>query len=352
METRSLVLGGSIALRHLPERTDIFYFPLNEPGLIPNQTFLSTMKSICVTIGCIFGLEICSAQVLVVSTLGQTGSGTNIIRAFNPSTNSWNKLFESKKYVLLEHSIDVSPNDKFVAMLGTTQKFIETKGGSYYESLRLFLINRSRRRILTQDSVCNFAWSPKGDKIAWISGIRIEGKDVPISFGIHIYDFRSKQKKQLTTSSDVDVRWASFDGNIHAQTRMGNPPFVIYDPMTGKQEISQYRGIDFSPNGEFYYLRYDGEGRMFDKLYERASNLEVKLPGDIAKRNPTFVKWMRGEPAVVIVGDYVATKHVVDVKNARVVGTFDGQFLAYDVKQREVIIRQGIKVERIRIKIK
>jgi len=77
-----------------------------------------------------------------------------------------------------------------------------------------------------------------------------------------------------------EINWAEFDNKVYLVTYKRAFNYVRrifqYDPLTEKMTLTDYQGIDFSPDGEYYFVPSNPEAETEFQLYETATNKEIK----------------------------------------------------------------------------
>jgi len=133
--------------------------------------------------------------------------------------------------------------------------------------------------IHNDESILRFGWSPKGDKIAYLTGVRtemypngIDGK------GVWIYDLNSQASEKIADTGH-EISWPSFDNCVYFDVRPDRKDHVVlhYDPRTKVLEVSDFLGVNFSRNGE-YYLYYS-ESTGFQVFDRHTNSIVRELPG-------------------------------------------------------------------------
>ena len=137
-----------------------------------------------------------------------------------------------------------------------------------------------------------FDWSPEGDRLVYIKG-RYE-IDMLLGRSLWLYDVSTRKTKKLTESVNDeifwDVTWAEFDGNIYLWTQLVGEGWKVYrvDQEAGERELTDYKAVNFSPDGKFYFEE-SGEGGSPAMLFKRETNEQIyKSPADEVR---AFLGW-------------------------------------------------------------
>ncbi|MBI1807319.1 MAG: PD40 domain-containing protein [Ignavibacteria bacterium] len=304
---------------------------------------------LCTVLYCILFTQNAFSQDVLVSTLWENPVGGHTVKSFNSSKNVWEPLYTNKEYSFFEYVVTVSPKNKYIALIGSTSGFVRTSEGAEYEKRKMFIIGKNGKEIFSQDSVWRFSWSPDGEKIAWISGILREGAEQPAPLGVYVYNVRTRTKKFVGASNDVELYWATFDSLLYTETEGGPAGVVAYNPTTGERMLTNYYGVHFSPDGKYYFSTE--EGGLLYKLFDRASNKEVTLKGFEKGALNHTAAWVKGEPSLLMLGDMFKEKKVVDIKRGKVIGTVDGYVLSYQKDKRQFITHTNGKISKKRLEI-
>jgi WD40 repeat protein len=113
-------------------------------------------------------------------------------------------------------------------------------------------------------------WNPEGSKLAYTKGDYSKG-DRLIGHEIWIYDIEKRRSIPIVTGLNdkylMEINWAEFDNNLYVWDYR-----KVYRVDFEKKELilTEYKGINFSPDGSFYYDS-TGEGEE-GRLYRRETN--------------------------------------------------------------------------------
>jgi Tol biopolymer transport system component len=124
--------------------------------------------------------------------------------------------------------------------------------------------------------VRSYAWSPDGDRIAFVMG---EFRGIYANYAntsTWIWDAAGRRRTNISDDG-YDVTWAKFDGNVYLWNRVGGiaGKAVRYNIATGALEATSHVSIYFSPSGEYYYHPGGGVGLQED-VYSRATDVGLK----------------------------------------------------------------------------
>lgn len=195
-------------------------------------------------------------------------------------------IYETKRDFIKAGSVTRSPNHKYIAAIETSRGTIspETKDYSILPKNDLVILDSTGNLFyLVDDDVRKYSWSPDGGKIAYITGTYYEGGVGFKTTGVYILDLKDGSKRKITkdfpspTVKDFegggfDINWAIHDRNIYVQEFDYLGGNYMYDTKTGKTVRVPYKGIYFSPDGE-YYLSLSTEDSP--RLYITTNNQEI-----------------------------------------------------------------------------
>lgn len=297
-----------------------------------------------VRIACLLYLfsQLAHSQELLVSSLTETQGGGNKIFRYDNTKNQWVLLYQNDQYFFNEYHVSASPNDEYIAMLGIDRGFFQTRDGSYYQKTKMVVLDKQGREVLVVDSTWRYAWGPDGKQIACIIGVVYEGKSYPKSERLQVHDLERKTSKNLGACTEVDLAWAPFDSLIYTKGRMKE--IYKYNPKSTRKEKTEYKGIYFSPDGEYYFDK--GLGGTITEVYSRADN-RLATPQVIKKMVTNFVTWLPDTPSVLLVGDFLGEKAIVDVETGISKKKIQGHWLGYDKGTKEIIIKRDNLIERV-----
>lgn len=172
--------------------------------------------------------------------------------------------------------LTVSPNDTLFA-------FIEKKPGEFHseESSRqgrydvwpeafIRVVSRNGSLLHTLEDGMRYTWSPDGNKIAFIT---FDIKDADLTYryptGLWIFDTMSGEKKKVAASARR-IKWAEFDNNLYFTQY--SAAVLRYNTERAMVESTVYRGIDFSPDGKYYFVPYDPVAERKRQIYNTDTN--------------------------------------------------------------------------------
>lgn len=277
-----------------------------------------------------FSKEDTRSQRLFAITSGSDAIESHQVQLYDPSEKQLKLAYVNEKFSFSQYFTRVSPNSQLIAMLGSTDEFHNANSSTQYQKWRLFVVDLAGKEILVQDSVWRFAWAPDGKKIAWISGILYEGKGLPKSYRLQIYDIEKRTTRDLGPSDEIDLSWSIFDGRIYSMRRKYKVSRI--NPENGSRTATNYKGIFFSPDGKYYFT--SGMANHLSAVVDRISNKAIQIPCEIEPRW-NFVTWLPDEPACLVVGDVFREKKILNVIQGIVAGEADGVWIGYNgtVKQ-------------------
>ena len=150
----------------------------------------------------------------------------------------------------------------------------------YYENSRLIILDADGRRVGDPiDAVRDYAWSPAGDKVVYVTGDYYEGGVGFLSTGTWILDVSSGSTKKIHESG-WGVTWAEWDRRIYTLELSGQPARVLRHRAdggdVGEPETTSHQGMFFSPSGRYYFdPARDGEPtRIFETSGDRDATMD------------------------------------------------------------------------------
>lgn len=180
----------------------------------------------------------------------------------------------------------LSPSNVYIALT-------ESLGQAQTSDVRLSIINLSGEVLHSIDLVRKFAWSPSGDKIAFIVGTSYEGGLGFHSTGTFVLDMETERIRKLTEGG-WDIQWEAWgDKSIYIWDLTNEGPLVLkYRTDSRSLEETSLRGIHFSPNGQFYF-NPSAEGAPFG-LFKTENDEELTtddrgIPNDYQKTSSNNV---------------------------------------------------------------
>ncbi len=183
-------------------------------------------------------------------------------------------------------SLSLSPSDTVIALL-VTKEGVTLPGEHDYSVLPrnsvIFITPEGKEIAKLEEDVREFSWSPDGEEIAYITGTYYEGGVGFKTTGVYIFDLKDGSKNQIVkefthpTIKDYegggyDLNWAVHDSNIYIQEFDYLGGNYMYNSKTGRTEKVPYKGVHFSPDGN-YYLALPSED--FPRLYVSTNNREI-----------------------------------------------------------------------------
>ncbi len=160
-------------------------------------------------------------------------------------------------------------------------------------------------------NVNDLVWDLDGEKITYIEG-RVD-PDYPLGKKVISLVISTGEKNLILPESPDKVfenlAWASFDGNLYLEITVklkhGWHRGVFRFDFEKKEEIpTPYFGLNFSPNGKYYFV--ESEEGSTARLFLRETNEEIKLEDKGIKPWFHFYEWeVLGENTFVYLYDYV-----------------------------------------------
>lgn len=203
----------------------------------------------------------------------------NVVR-FQLSAKSRNVIYQTNKLIIRD--LTVSPTGKFLAFIETTEGTIS---GYEYKTLpkneMLILDPSGNVAFKFKEDVRKYAWSPDGNKIAYITGaFREEG----IGFSpeaAYYFDLDTKSKIKVDgLKYPYDINWnVSPDFFcIKLLQPIDNNRIFKFDVDKLTLSPTPFHDLHFSPDGKFYYHLWDTIDAQF-RIFIASSNQE--LPREI-----------------------------------------------------------------------
>jgi hypothetical protein len=133
-----------------------------------------------------------------------------------------------------------------------------------YETRMLRIVTTEGEEIGSIDKVREYAWSPDGRKVAYVTGDFISRQEGWTTTGTCIYNLATRETKRIHPSGH-HLFWATFDGNLYIQDQPEDRSGGVlrYDPRSDRLDPTKHQGIRFSPDGRYYYTP-GTEGMPFD----------------------------------------------------------------------------------------
>jgi len=163
----------------------------------------------------------------------------------------------------------VSPDGRYVAVRSWVDDNLST--------MALHVINSGGHEIAQIGQVVDYAWSPDGNQLAYVTAAYNAGPDGGDIHptGVWRYDLRQRMSTKL---QDVGrhVAWAAFDGAVYVldySGPKGYPRVWRLNSTDWKTQLTPLQSIYFSPTGKYYYhpgTTFVSEGK-FD-VYDVATN--------------------------------------------------------------------------------
>jgi hypothetical protein len=154
--------------------------------------------------------------------------------------------------------VKISPNGMYVAFI-TEDEIQNAQTLNLVHAFHLMVVERTGKLVKDLEDGVRYSWGPNGSQIVYIRAVRIEEKMGYEPTGTAIYDVQ----KDMLTNLDFktyDLDWASFDSLVY-YLDYSTGKVKSFNPETRVSAITDYKGICFSPDGEFYYRpNYEGGG--------------------------------------------------------------------------------------------
>lgn len=267
------------------------------------------------------------AQEKIITTMEPTTGSA--LYAYDGT--SARKIFEDSARLFPNHRIMISRPGNLVGVLSSKGSRYD-KQGLWYLPSELMIFSIEGKLLQTIPEVQDYVWSPNGKAIVCITGTDIEG------FGfkadkLMVIDISSWNQRVLQENVRIqDVFWAEFDSMIYTTDFQ-----TVYqiNPKTGVISKTDYKGIYFSPDGNYYFVA-NYEGGTFG-VYDRRTNKDVTPEG--YKENPAvnFHRWLP-EGSTLVFGDTFREKQVFDAAMRTIRKTVSGQMLGYNKQTKEFIV--------------
>lgn len=177
---------------------------------------------------------------------------------------------------------------------------------------KLVILNDSHVPVAEIEEVHRYNWSPSGLQIAYIIGEDKEYYPGFVPTQLQIIDVAEKNKTMIPFVSAYDIQWTAHDQNIYLQA---DKNVFVFNPSNNTLKETSYKGIYFSPNGEYYYLpSYDGG--IFS-LYKSSANERI-IPSILLQNdllNP--IGWLNHTNCIIIRGDQRNHVNIINVENGK-----------------------------------
>jgi hypothetical protein len=181
-------------------------------------------------------------------------------------------------------AFSVSPLGSTLAVLEQVLKFdvdpqvstVRVKSRNIFEATTLHILARSGDVIDTLTQVRDFAWSPDGQQLTYVTG-DYRGQDADFeNTAVWIWNAKD-QGRRMISKSGYYISWAGFDGNIYLWEKADGVTGRVnrYNVSTGSLEPTPHKSIYFSPSGEYYYHPGGGVG-LPENIYYRSNDTTLK----------------------------------------------------------------------------
>jgi len=244
--------------------------------------------------------------------------------------------------------ISLDPAGKKIAILTSSKLPKDTsKDDSHvYIYVLSVLDTASKSLIKSFPNVSSATFSADSTCMAYFADYpgRLEGEAPPgYEEGVWLYNFETKLNKKIAKAA-IDINWAEFDGNIYI---LYGHEVTCYNTKTDRVESTSYKGIYFSPNGEYYASKIDPEGPYWT-IYRTSDNQEMtewmntikRKGGDIGVYDFQF--WSKKLKAVVFRISN-SENMIFDIDQGKTIGYFEGIFIGTNYDGSMVAVHPIIK---------
>jgi WD40 repeat protein len=183
----------------------------------------------------------------------------------NLATGATQKVFAIPGRTLAAYSI--SPDGRYIAIRSWINENLAT--------MTLHIIDPAGQELSRIGQVWDYAWSPDGNQLVYVTGEYRAGKDGVTSTGVWKYDVRLKASVKIHETGRF-VFWAGFDRSIYVLEYLKNTEnhkVWRLNPSDLKPQATGMYSIYLSPTGRYYYhpgASFTNEG-SFD-VYDIATN--------------------------------------------------------------------------------
>jgi len=203
-----------------------------------------------------------------------------------------------------------------------------------YYLLDILDLNSKTEIISLKHASYNFSFSPDGNSIVYLTSYlgESDGLNPPIGFesGIYIYNFTTKSQVNLdaTKIQPEDINWSVHDNNIYIYNSYNK--VFRYNMTTNKLELTRYKGIYFTPDGQYYSNMADEE--RISQIYRVSDNTEMtdweKKIADSAKSTFTNLVFVSKKLNAFVFYFGMTSEGVTNIifgtKQGKVIGKFEG----------------------------
>lgn len=227
------------------------------------------------------------------------------------------------------HSLDVV--GEIVMSLGGTY-VAGTEWSTESREQSLFVITPEGDVVLKVTGVYRFSWAPDGESIAYIVGNYTEGGLGFTPSSIWIYQMKEAVARKLPCLGH-DLCWAEHDSNLYIWSIEPSKGDCVYQySLNDGQAIeSTHKGINFSPDGKYYYApQY--EGGPF-RLFLTATDVEITDKVRCVPIDDTFAPtgWLTNAILVVPVRTYGANRDTLVNVETDTFCELPGEVIAYPI---------------------
>lgn len=195
----------------------------------------------------------------------------------NLGTGATQKVFATPGRVLAAYS--PSPDGRYIAVRSWADDSLAT--------MTLHIIDPAGHEVSRIGQVWDYAWSPDGNHLVYVTGEYRAGQDGVPSTGVWKYDIRQKKSLKIHDTGRF-VFWASFDRSIYVLEYLkGSRNHQVWrlNPTDLAPQATRMYSIYLSPTGRYYYhpgASFTNEG-SFD-VFDTATNTPRFSTTTLAKK--------------------------------------------------------------------
>lgn len=268
--------------------------------------------------------------------------GSTLVK-YNIQKNSTERVYESTELKFWDNKIKISPRGNLIGTIATINRNFLKEKSSDYQRFSFLVLDSIGKLIIRLDDAVLFDWAPEGNRAVYVTGIRYSDKDLPSTDHIWMIDLRNMEKIDLGSTDAVDIVWTEFDGKIYLDESRG---IMRIDSTTHKKELTEFKGLNFSTDGRYYYT----VGMLPNefKIFERETNKDI-TPSGLVKSILTsnldwnFSRWLPQQNKIII-GDKMYDKKIINVATGSIEKTITGNMIGYNKITSEIIV---LKVKKL-----